>query len=234
MCSHSNHEITMTEATESLSPSTPKVKKTRTDAQKKAHREQAMRYYNANKEKVKAYRDARYERKKKEIIARSRAWVESHKEHARAYQKEYRAKNKSKLAAYFSAHFQQNKKRITDRNKKRHDARMEQDLNYAIGRKLRSRIFNAVQKQYGTKAAKTMELIGCTVQELRAHIESLWLPGMTWENWTLSGWHIDHKRPVTSYDLTDPEQQKACFHFTNLQPLWELDNIRKGNSTPAQ
>lgn len=51
---------------------------------------------------------------------------------------------------------------------------------------------------------------------------------MTWENYGVHGWHIDHIRPCKSFDLTDPEQQKECFHYTNLQPLWWWENLEKG------
>jgi HNH endonuclease. len=51
---------------------------------------------------------------------------------------------------------------------------------------------------------------------------------MSWDNYGRDGWHIDHIRPCASFDLTDPEQQRQCFHYTNLQPLWAADNIRKG------
>jgi hypothetical protein len=70
------------------------------------------------------------------------------------------------------------------------------------------------------------KLVGCTPLELREHIQKQFQPGMTWDNY--GEWHIDHIRPCASFDLTDPGQQKACFHFTNLQPLWGMDNIKKG------
>jgi hypothetical protein len=78
------------------------------------------------------------------------------------------------------------------------------------------------------KTAATMALIGCSIEELRLHIESLWLPGMSWDNYGLYGWHIDHIKPCAAFDLLDPEQQRQCFHYTNLQPLWAEDNLRKG------
>jgi hypothetical protein len=70
-----------------------------------------------------------------------------------------------------------------------------------------------------------MELVGCTVLELMAHLESLFLPGMTWEN--RSQWEVDHIKPCASFDFKDPEQQKSCFHYTNLRPLWTADNRKK-------
>jgi hypothetical protein len=78
------------------------------------------------------------------------------------------------------------------------------------------------------KKIKTLELVGCTVPELRQHLEAQFTEGMTWDSYGRHGWHVDHIRPCASFDLTDPEQQRQCFHYTNLQPLWAVDNIRKG------
>jgi hypothetical protein len=73
------------------------------------------------------------------------------------------------------------------------------------------------------------ELLGCTVSELMRHIESRFMPGMTWENYAARGWHIDHIVPCSSFNLADATQAARCFHYTNLQPLWWKDNITKGN-----
>ena len=95
---------------------------------------------------------------------------------------------------------------------------------------LRSRVDQALRWSGTKKSAKTMDLIGCSIPELRAYLEAQWLPGMSWDNWARDGWHIDHIRPCSSFDLTDPEQQRQCFHFTNLQPLWWQDNLKKSTS----
>jgi len=71
-----------------------------------------------------------------------------------------------------------------------------------------------------------LDLLGCTVEELRAHLEKQFKRGMSWSNY--GRWHIDHIRPCASFDLTDPEQQRICFHYSNLQPLWAEENMRKG------
>ena len=92
---------------------------------------------------------------------------------------------------------------------------------------LRSRVLSAMKSSGARKASKTMELLGCSVQELKAHLESKFKPGMNWTNHTKDGWHIDHILPCASFDLTDPSQQRKCFHFTNLQPLWATDNRSK-------
>ena len=80
-----------------------------------------------------------------------------------------------------------------------------------------------------------MELTGCSKEDLIKHLESQFTDGMTWENY--GEWHIDHIRPCCSFNLEDPEEQKTCFHWTNLQPLWAIDNMKKGGSyvsTPEQ
>lgn len=96
-----------------------------------------------------------------------------------------------------------------------------------VSHNLASRVRFALKR--GKKAAHTTELIGCTIACLKIYLESLWQPEMSWDNYGKNGWHIDHIRPCTSFDLTDPEQQKECFHWSNLQPLWAKDNISKGN-----
>ena len=93
---------------------------------------------------------------------------------------------------------------------------------------LRVRVISAVKKQQTKKANQTQELIGCTTDHLRQHLESQFKPGMTWENRGYNGWHIDHIKPCASFDLSDPTQQRACFHWSNLQPLWGTENQIKG------
>lgn len=70
-------------------------------------------------------------------------------------------------------------------------------------------------------------MIGCSIEELKAHLEAQFQPGMTWENYGYWGWHVDHAHPIAAHDLTDPDQQRVAFHFTNLQPLWREDNQKK-------
>ena len=88
-----------------------------------------------------------------------------------------------------------------------------------------------MKQHSGIKAHKTEELVGCTWQELRDYLQSFFADGMSWEN--MGQWHIDHIRPCASFDLTEPEQQKECFHYTNLQPLWAEDNRTKSDKWEA-
>lgn len=98
---------------------------------------------------------------------------------------------------------------------------------YAIAAKLRGRVLSAVRAQGGKKLTSTMELVGCTISELILHLEGQFKDGMTWKNHGV--WHIDHRKPCASFNLLDPEEQRKCFHFSNLQPLWGVDNLKKGS-----
>lgn len=108
--------------------------------------------------------------------------------------------------------------------------RLTRDLNFRLKHRLRGRIRLALRSQQNETSTKIRQVLGCTIPEARRHLERQFLPGMTWENHGTHGWHIDHIKPCASFDLSDPEQQKICFHFTNLQPLWAKDNLRKSDT----
>ncbi len=89
-----------------------------------------------------------------------------------------------------------------------------------------SRMWHALKSHGVSKGAALFDLVGYSKEQLVAHLEGLFAPGMTWE--TYGAWHVDHKKPCALFDLTDPEQFEQCWALTNLQPLWATDNIRKG------
>lgn len=94
---------------------------------------------------------------------------------------------------------------------------------------LRSRLTSALKGSSGVKTLLALELLGCSLPEFRAHLETLFEPGMAWSNHGLV-WHIDHIKPCAKFDLTKPAQQRICFNWKNLQPLFALDNLRKNVS----
>ena len=98
---------------------------------------------------------------------------------------------------------------------------------YRITHNLRRRTLLALHGHY--KADTTIKLVGCSAEELKKHLESLWTEGMSWENYGLHGWHIDHIIPLSSFDLSKEEDQRKALHYSNLQPLWAKDNLTKSN-----
>lgn len=94
----------------------------------------------------------------------------------------------------------------------------------------RTRIWWALKRNQ--KSARTKELLGMELEEFKIYIQGQFRPGMTWENYG-PVWHIDHVRPCASFDFSDPEQQKICFRWDNLQPLFAEENLRKGSKYVA-
>lgn len=103
-----------------------------------------------------------------------------------------------------------------------------QSLAYRIECSLRARI-NAFVRGTRNKSASTISLLGCSLDDFKIYLESKFESGMTWENYGKGSgkWNIDHIMPCAIFDLTKPEHQRRCFHFSNMQPLWEPENIRK-------
>jgi len=85
------------------------------------------------------------------------------------------------------------------------------------------------KKQIAKKGNIAVDNLGCSLNLLKSYLESKFQPEMTWDNWSRTGWHIDHIRPLSSFNLTDPEQLKQACHYTNLQPLWAKNNLIKGS-----
>lgn len=131
----------------------------------------------------------------------------------RAKRREYRRRNYDEIIV--------KEREYRKRNAKKPEIR--------IMRSLRARLQTILKRSNGSKSNKMIELVGCTMPFLRQYLESLWKPNMRWDNYgkNMDNWVMDHIIPCAKFDLTDPKQQKECFHYTNLQPLWFLENASK-------
>ena len=134
-------------------------------------------------------------------------------------------KNKEKEKIRSAQYYKTNKSYLLKRRNINSLKRYKTDLNYKIRKLLRNRMYHVLTGKRITKRYKTMDLTGCSIDELKYYLESKFLPGMTWENY--GKWHIDHIIPCAFFILTDYQEQKFCFHYTNLQPLWAEDNLKK-------
>lgn len=167
-----------------------------------------------------------------------RKWLKKHltspisKEKRRAYftterYKEWRkAYHKTKRMRRYTKEYRQTpayKKRMS----KYARDRMAKDPLFKLQGKLRGRLASIV-RQGACRPASALRLVGCTLPELKAHLESSFAPGMGWGNWGRRGWHVDHVRPLVSFDLTQQEEVRKAMHYSNLQPLWAVDNLKKG------
>jgi hypothetical protein len=150
---------------------------------------------------------------------------------------EWRQKNPDKVKEYAIKHTnkwrKENREIYLEKKRKWNKHLYENNINYKLGGLLRTRIWSSLKKQGLKKKDSTMSVVGCSKEELIKHLESQFKEGMSWENWSLNGWHIDHIRPCSSFDLSDPAQVKECFHYSNLQPLWAIENLKKSDSWEA-
>ena len=104
-------------------------------------------------------------------------------------------------------------------------SRYKNDEEYRLTQILRSRFRKALKSQNIKKNSHVLELTSCTVDFLKNYLSNQFEEGMTWANH--GQWHIDHRKPCASFDLKNEEEQRKCFHYTNLQPLWGKKNMEK-------
>jgi len=107
----------------------------------------------------------------------------------------------------------------------RQTLRLKIDNDFRLISNLRKRLYTALKGK--RKSDTTKILVGCSIQELKIHLESQFKEGMTWNNY--GKWHVDHIIPCAKFDFSKEEDQHKCFHYKNLQPLWAIDNILKSS-----
>ncbi len=108
-----------------------------------------------------------------------------------------------------------------------HKRRMKTDVGYRIKNLMRTRLWKAVKGV--SKHKETMMLLGCSIEELKSHLEQQFMPGMNWTNYGKGGWVIDHVIPLALFNLEDQSSLEKAAHYLNLQPMWELENLKKGH-----
>ena len=145
--------------------------------------------------------------KAEEISNSKKIYNETHKEEIKKWRSEYNRKHRAEYRERYNS-----------------------DINYRMARILSHRIREAIKSQKCKKESKTVDLLGCSIEEFKRYLETKFVSGMSWENY--GQWHIDHIIPCAAFDLSDIEQQKKCFNYTNLQPLWAFENMSKNDIMP--
>jgi len=174
-------------------------------------------------------REGRIERARRSDKIKAAAALKS--EENIAYQKEYRRKNADRLSAFHKERYLKRKQDPDFKAKVAERARSLRESNPSLRIKeaLSSRLLKFLASQGTSKAGrKIMDYVGCSKDELRDHIERQFSKGMTWDNQGFLGWHIDHILPCSSFDHSDENQVRQCWHFTNLRPMWSKANLSKG------
>jgi hypothetical protein len=158
-----------------------------------------------------------------------REYQKTHRSSISVYKKKYDQKNREKIKEYSREYRIKNKDRINKENKKYVCKKRQRDPAFMLACRLRSRIWAVLNIDQKTGSA--VRDLGCSIDELKERFESLFYDRedgtpMTWDN--QGEWHIDHIKPLASFDLTDREQFLEACHYSNLQPLWAEDNLKKG------
>lgn len=143
----------------------------------------------------------------------------------RKQQAEYRTKNRSKVNKQKLEHYRKNRKLILARASEYEKDKLRNDPHFRFKHSLRSRIRIAIKNKY--KSGSAVRDIGCSGEEAFKYIESLFSEGMSWNNY--GEWHIDHIRPLASFNLEDRDQFLEAVNYKNLRPLWASDNLSKGD-----
>jgi len=198
------------------------------EEKKLAQKENYKKWYENHKTERKAKDNERhkeyYQNHKEERLLYAKEYRENHKEKGKKYNKNWRTEHKQEIKTKGAKYYQNNKEKINEYilNK------LKTNINFKLAHNLRNRGRQAIKGNY--KSGSFVKDLGCSIPELKTYLESKFQKGMTWENWKLDGWHIDHIIPLDSFDLTNREEfLKAC-HYTNLQPLWAEDNFKKGKN----
>jgi hypothetical protein len=199
------------------------------------------KYHEDNKESIRLKKKERYIKNKTEIIEKCRDYRENNKEKRLLYRKNNKVKiairakiwsdeNKEKIKIGRDKYLKRCRDRIVSVNRTYWRKHYKDDIQFKLGCVIRNRIKGHLKRHLKGKkrVSSALEELGCTLEELKLHLESQFQPDMTWDNHGLYGWHIDHIKPLASFDLTDIEQFKQACHYSNLQPLWAFDNLSKG------
>jgi hypothetical protein len=229
-------------------------------ANKEKDRQRQKLWRDANPEKVaaaqKRYREKnkdvlkeRRERRREQARKSSRDHYHKNKEAYRIRRREYRKNNKKKLSDLGKTYYANNREKVCERhrqyrlqniektrkrNREYQQKKWQSDFEYWLKKTVGRRMRDALGVRSAKKRDRTIAWIGCSARHLAEHLESRFLDGMSWDNYGYRGWHIDHIIPIAKFDLTDPAEQAAAFHYTNLQPLWAKDNLRKRDRVMGQ
>jgi hypothetical protein len=210
---------------------------------------QRRKYRQSHKEEIKKY----YENHKEEINRKQRIYRKQNKDKAKAYSKQYYLKNKIKILLKAKTKYEKQRKIILERHREYYNRNVikirkwannyakynrekinkyrqkeyKNNVFFRISSIARARIIKALKNNQ--KQGYTIDLLGCSIRYLKSYLEKKFTKDMNWENWGIgkNKWQIDHIIPCCAFDLTKKLEQKKCFNYKNLQPLWAVDNYAK-------
>ena len=211
------------------------------EERKKGRREAVRRYRDSKKGKLfqEKYSKSKKRKeslhkyntsKKRKIVSKRYASTAKGKKTQKKLSKKYRSSIKGRE---YHRLYQKTSKYRDYINKHRRN-KFATDLNFRLRIMLSNKIKERIKRFNATKKNKFYTLLGCDMKTFKNHIEKQFLPGMNWKNYGFYGWHFDHYKACSKFDLNDPEQQKECFNYKNIQPMWWEDNLRWGSKNKVK
>jgi hypothetical protein len=210
----------------------PDINKIYWDKNKERRKKEFKEWYLENPNYSKEWR----EKNKEKINEQRRIYREKNKEKTNEQSRIYREKNKERLNEQSRIYREKNKEKINEKRREKRKEnleffrlkermRFEENLHLRLIRNYRTRIKNYMRFNKISLGTGSLELVGLTSEDLKKYIESKFKEGMSWDNYGLYGWHLDHIIPLSS--AKNEEELKKLCHYTNLQPLWAFDNLSK-------
>ena len=179
------------------------------------NREKLKKYREENKEKYRELAKNNYYKNREKKIKYAQTYAFTNKEKI----KDKRLKNRDKINA---------RNRVWQPGYRREKYKNNPQFKLIIN--LRNSISKLIRRNPQIiKNQTTKELLGCSLDELKIHIEKQFLPGMSWDNYNNKTWHIDHIIPISLAKSMEDVIRLKLMHYTNFQPLWAKDNISKSN-----
>lgn len=164
------------------------------------------------------------------VAAARRRYRDSNLERVRMMEKASALRRKDKRSEYSKKYFRLPEVKI--RAVERARVRRNTDISFKLGIQMRKIVREFIMGR--RTSARAQQLLGCNLTDARAHLESLFKPGMSWDNYGPNGWTIDHVKPCSYFNLSNEAELLECFNIKNTQPLWRLENISKGDSLQWQ
>lgn len=154
---------------------------------------------------------------------------EKNEEYQKQRHKKYDEENRQKILIRKKLYKQKNKDKLNKQAKERHYNRYHSDINYKLKHNLRVRLSNIIK--FELKSGSAVKDLGCTIGELKQYLESKFQIGMNWDNYgnKKGQWSIDHIAPLSKFNLQNRDEFLIACHYTNLQPMWHIENVKKSN-----
>ncbi len=177
------------------------------------------------KECVKKFQKAYRDKNKDKTKGLNKKYREEKREQINAQRKQYRIANKESIRQRNKKAWAINGKKYSATHYKWKVEKLKTCVQFRLRETIRARISMAIRGS--AKVGSAITLLGCSIEEFKTYIEKQFKPGMTWENWSLKGWHLDHIKPIKNFDLSNLEQLKEACHYTNMRPLWAEENLAR-------